>query len=189
MTFAVSGDAIDMAEGGHDGMRMMSRDSKVMRPVAQSDAVTLLLVLPSLMSSNPPHAARPRPPARKKPNDDAAYTGPSAAALGVAGGGPQATKRQATDRAEGEPRNKRKKVETIVNTQNRSVIDQMSEPRTSLVSQRQEFVTYWAPIMKHRLNLINYPWPNCTAISRNSILYQWSGLRRSSWMIHRPQQH
>jgi len=85
------------------------------------------------MSSNPPHAARPRQPARKKPNDDAAYTGPSAAALGVAGSGAQATKRQATDRAEGEPRNKRKKVETMVNTQNRSVIDQISEPRASLV--------------------------------------------------------
>jgi len=85
------------------------------------------------MSSNPPNAARPRPPARKKPNDDAAYTGPSAAALGVAGSGAQATKRQATDRVEGEPRNKRKKVETIVNTQNRPVIDQLSEHRTSLV--------------------------------------------------------
>ncbi|KAF8746300.1 hypothetical protein AX14_000090 [Amanita brunnescens Koide BX004] len=85
------------------------------------------------MSSNPPQAARPRPPARKKPNDDAAYTGPSAAALAAAGGGAQATKRQATDRAEGEPRNKRKKVETIVSNQNRPLIDPMSEPRTSLV--------------------------------------------------------
>src|SRR6266576_7141946 len=99
----------------------------------------------SIMSSNPPHAARPRPPARKKPNDDAAYTGPSAAALGVAGGGTQATKRQATDRAEGEPRNKRKKVETIVNAQNRPVIDQMSEPRASLVSQRQELLLIGRP--------------------------------------------
>jgi len=32
-----------MAEGRHDGMRMMGRDSKVMKPVAQSDSVTLLL--------------------------------------------------------------------------------------------------------------------------------------------------
>jgi len=85
------------------------------------------------MSSNPPQAARPRPQVRKKPNDNAAYTGPSAAALAAAGSGAQATKRQATERVEGEPRNKRKKVETIVSNQNRPVIDQMSEPRTSLV--------------------------------------------------------
>ncbi|KAK2461744.1 hypothetical protein APHAL10511_006207 [Amanita phalloides] len=77
-----------------------------------------------------PQPARPRPPARKKPNDDAAYTGPSAAALG---GGAQAAKRHATDRAEGEPRNKRKKMDTAVNSQNRTVVDQMSEPRSSLV--------------------------------------------------------
>ncbi|KAG2160235.1 uncharacterized protein EDB93DRAFT_1074561 [Suillus bovinus] len=43
--------------------------------------------------------SRSRPQARKKPNDDAAY-------FGVAG-----TKRQAADRAEGEPRVKRKRVE------------------------------------------------------------------------------
>lgn len=43
--------------------------------------------------------SRSRPQARKKPNDDAAY-------FGVAG-----TKRQAVDRAEGEPRVKRKRVE------------------------------------------------------------------------------
>ncbi|KAG1725563.1 uncharacterized protein EDB91DRAFT_1062125 [Suillus paluster] len=43
--------------------------------------------------------SRSRPQARKKPNDDAAY-------FGVTG-----TKRQAADRAEGEPRVKRKRVE------------------------------------------------------------------------------
>ncbi|KAG0703046.1 hypothetical protein DFH29DRAFT_804024 [Suillus ampliporus] len=43
--------------------------------------------------------SRSRPQARKKPNDDAAY-------FGVAG-----TKRQAADRADGEPRVKRKRVE------------------------------------------------------------------------------
>ncbi|KAH0838711.1 hypothetical protein J3R83DRAFT_7041 [Lanmaoa asiatica] len=44
--------------------------------------------------------SRSRPQARKKPNDDAAYFGP-----------PTASKRQAADRAEGEPRVKRKRVE------------------------------------------------------------------------------
>lgn len=97
--------------------------------------------------SNPPQAARPRPQVRKKPNDDAAYTGPSAAALAAAGSGAQATKRQATERVEGEPRNKRKKVETIVSNQNRPVIDQMSEPRTSLVSQCQ---TFHSPLGAHQ---------------------------------------
>lgn len=43
--------------------------------------------------------SRSRPQARKKPNDDAAY-------FGAAG-----MKRQAVDRAEGEPRSKRKRVE------------------------------------------------------------------------------
>ncbi|KAG6333968.1 hypothetical protein ID866_5119 [Astraeus odoratus] len=45
--------------------------------------------------------SRSRPQARKKPNDDAAYMGPPSTAA----------KRQAADRAEGEPRVKRKRVE------------------------------------------------------------------------------
>lgn len=46
--------------------------------------------------------SRSRPQARKKPNDDAAYFGP-----------PTASKRQAADRAEGEPRVKRKRVDPL----------------------------------------------------------------------------
>ncbi|KAG6371515.1 hypothetical protein JVT61DRAFT_9219 [Boletus reticuloceps] len=46
--------------------------------------------------------SRSRPQARKKPNDDAAYFGP-----------PTASKRQAVERAEGEPRVKRKRVEPL----------------------------------------------------------------------------
>ncbi|KAI6022577.1 hypothetical protein EDC04DRAFT_2575156 [Pisolithus marmoratus] len=45
--------------------------------------------------------SRSRPQARRKPNDDAAYTGPSSTGA----------KRHATDRAEGEPRVKRKRLE------------------------------------------------------------------------------
>ncbi|KAF8633967.1 hypothetical protein AX15_001145 [Amanita polypyramis BW_CC] len=88
----------------------------------------------STTASNPPQPSnpRPRPQARKKPNDDAAYTGPSAAAL--AAGGTQSAKRQASDRAEGEPRNKRKKAELAANGQNnKTTVDQMSESRSSLV--------------------------------------------------------
>ena len=49
-----------------------------------------------------PSGSRSRPQARKKPNDDAAYFGP-----------PTASKRHAVDRAEGEPRVKRKRVEPL----------------------------------------------------------------------------
>ncbi|KAI9566986.1 hypothetical protein HD554DRAFT_2039879 [Boletus coccyginus] len=52
------------------------------------------------VSGAAPSGSRSRPQARKKPNDDAAYFGP-----------PAASKRQAVDRAEGEPRVKRKRVE------------------------------------------------------------------------------
>ncbi|KIJ59820.1 hypothetical protein HYDPIDRAFT_99917 [Hydnomerulius pinastri MD-312] len=45
--------------------------------------------------------SRSRPQARKKPNDDAAYFGPPSTV----------TKRQAVDRADGEPRVKRKRIE------------------------------------------------------------------------------
>ncbi|KAH7926197.1 hypothetical protein BV22DRAFT_1063441 [Leucogyrophana mollusca] len=52
-----------------------------------------------------PSGSRSRPQARKKPNDDAAYFGPPAAGA----------KRQAADRAEGEPRVKRKRVDVSTN--------------------------------------------------------------------------
>ncbi|KAL4065793.1 hypothetical protein V8B97DRAFT_1982031 [Scleroderma yunnanense] len=49
-----------------------------------------------------PSGSRSRPQARRKPNDDAAYLGPPSTA----------TKRQANERAEGEPRVKRKRIDT-----------------------------------------------------------------------------
>lgn len=54
------------------------------------------------VSGAAPLGSRSRPQARKKPNDDAAYLGPPSTA----------TKRQANDRAEGEPRVKRKRIES-----------------------------------------------------------------------------
>jgi hypothetical protein len=70
------------------------------------------------MSSTVPVSAstsgsRSRPQARRKPNDDAAYLGPS-----IAGGSAvvlSGTKRHAGERIEGEPRVKRKRVETSNN--------------------------------------------------------------------------
>jgi hypothetical protein len=50
--------------------------------------------------------SRSRPQARKKPNDDAGYFGPSQGANAGAG-----AKRQAGDKADGEPRPKRKRVD------------------------------------------------------------------------------
>ncbi|PFH54684.1 hypothetical protein AMATHDRAFT_72449 [Amanita thiersii Skay4041] len=81
----------------------------------------------------PPPPPRSRPQQRKKPNDDAPYAGPSAASMAAASVSSQAAKRQAADRAEGEPRNKRKKMEVAMNNQNRTILDQLSEPKSSLV--------------------------------------------------------
>lgn len=72
--------------------------------------------------------SRSRPQARKKPNDDAAYFGPPLGATGAAG-----TKRQAADKAEGEPRVKRKRVDVnaTATTHRR---DGEGEQKSSLVS-------------------------------------------------------
>lgn len=53
--------------------------------------------------------SRSRPQARKKPNDDAAYFGPPPG--GVAVGLTVGAKRHASDRADGEPRVKRKRLD------------------------------------------------------------------------------
>jgi len=52
--------------------------------------------------------SRSRPHARKKTNDDAAYMAPPSASTG--------TKRQAAEKADGEPRVKRKRVEPVTAT-------------------------------------------------------------------------
>jgi len=54
-----------------------------------------------VVNGAPASGSRSRPQARKKPNDDAAYLGP-----------PTGAKRQANDKAEGEPRVKRKRIES-----------------------------------------------------------------------------
>ncbi|KAF8973793.1 hypothetical protein BDZ97DRAFT_1900577 [Flammula alnicola] len=72
--------------------------------------------------------SRSRTQARKKVNDDAAYFGPPASVAGSSG-----TKRQAADKAEGEPRVKRKRVEmSHVTTNNGKKDVAESEPRKSL---------------------------------------------------------
>jgi hypothetical protein len=62
--------------------------------------------------------SRSRPQARKKVNDDAAYFGPPAGA-GV--------KRHAADKAEGEPRMKRKKVDAIAGGVGRKAADKIPD--------------------------------------------------------------
>ena len=74
--------------------------------------------------------SRSRTQSRKKVNDDAAYFAPASSAS------VSATKRQAPDKAEGEPRVKRKRVETghIATPANGKRDNMESEPRKSLVS-------------------------------------------------------
>lgn len=73
--------------------------------------------------------ARSRTQSRKKVNDDAAYFGPIAAGASSSG-----TKRQAPEKADGEPRIKRKRVEAanVATANKKDVAD--AEPRKSLVS-------------------------------------------------------
>ena len=81
-------------------------------------------------TTQPTTSSRSRTQSRKKVNDDAAYFGPPASSTSVS-----ATKRQAPDKAEGEPRVKRKRVETHIVTPTNGRRDNMeSEPRKSLVS-------------------------------------------------------
>lgn len=79
----------------------------------------------------PTTSSRSRTQSRKKVNDDAAYFGPPASSTSVS-----ATKRQAPDKAEGEPRVKRKRVESghIITPANGKRDNMESEPRKSLVS-------------------------------------------------------
>ena len=81
------------------------------------------------MSSAPQASAtgsRTRPQARKKPNDDASYFGPTGNS-GTATG----TKRQASDKADGEPRGKRKRVDLAPTSSRKEIVE--AEERASLV--------------------------------------------------------
>lgn len=83
------------------------------------------------MSSGPPTSttgSRSRPQVRKKPNDDASYFGPTGGMSATAG-----VKRQATDKVEGESRNKRKRVEPITTSVAHGRKDIELEERTSMV--------------------------------------------------------
>ena len=72
--------------------------------------------------------SRARTQARKKTNDDAAYFGPSGSAA-------SGSKRQAVDKAEGEPRTKRKRVDAMQSNIAGSRKDALdSDTRKSLAS-------------------------------------------------------
>ncbi|KAF8060953.1 hypothetical protein FPV67DRAFT_1587500 [Lyophyllum atratum] len=88
---------------------------------------------------NSASGSRSRPQARRKPNDDASYFGPPVTNNTTAG-----VKRHAADKAEGEPRGKRKRVEPITTTSanfRRDGTD--ADQRTSLV----EFVKMPTPVL------------------------------------------
>ncbi|KAJ3556513.1 hypothetical protein NP233_g11960 [Leucocoprinus birnbaumii] len=67
--------------------------------------------------------SRSRPQARKKLNDDAAYMAPPSANAG--------TKRQAADKADGEPRVKRKRVEPVITATSGNGKKDVEEPQRS----------------------------------------------------------
>ncbi|KAG6837223.1 hypothetical protein H0H93_013091 [Arthromyces matolae] len=81
--------------------------------------------------------SRSRPQARRKPNDDASYFGPT----GSSGTG--GVKRQAGDKADGEPRGKRKRVETSAINSARRDVGGDEESKTSLV----EFCKMPTPVL------------------------------------------
>lgn len=97
--------------------------------------------------------SRSRPQARKKPNDNASYFGPALGGFGAAG-----TKRHATDKVEGEPRGKRKRIEPATR---RDVVEH--EPRASLV----EFVKMPMHVLYRYLtqfDIIPPVWPSPLSI-------------------------
>lgn len=86
--------------------------------------------------------SRSRPQARKKPSDDAAYFGP-----------PAASKRQAVDRAEGEPRVKRKRVEPL-RKMDRAGIDAEEEKSSVCFLTRDCGVYAYSPIQVEKAHLL-----------------------------------
>lgn len=95
--------------------------------------VRLVIIVPPAMSSaavQTSSSSRSRTQARKRISDDAAYLGPPTSIAG-----PSGTKRHAAEKAEGEPRVKRKRVETSYVVPPNGKKDGLeNEPRKSLVS-------------------------------------------------------
>lgn len=71
-------------------------------------------------------ASRARTQSRKKANDDASYFGPSTSMSGVG------AKRQAAEKPDGEPRNKRKRAEPVAQSTSKNAVIE-AESRLSLV--------------------------------------------------------
>jgi len=88
--------------------------------------------------------SRSRPHARKKINDDAPYTAPPSASAG--------TKRQAAEKADGEPRVKRKRVEPVTAiTSSNSKKDAEELQRSSMVWSSHFYVTFLTSITPGRV--------------------------------------
>lgn len=80
--------------------------------------------------------SRSRPQARKRANDDSPYFGPPVSS------GPSGTKRQATDKADGEPRVKRKRVDAVVSaavSNKKDITDGDQKPSMVLTSFEMAF--------------------------------------------------
>ena len=94
----------------------------------------------SASTTQPTTGSRSRTQSRKKVNDDAAYFGPPASNVSMS-----SAKRQAPDKAEGEPKVKRKRVEAghIMTPASGKRDNTDSEPRKSLVS--STFFSTWCP--------------------------------------------
>jgi len=131
MAFAVCCDAVEGAVGGH-----FLEEGGVSYNVGSGDGKLFELscrktgVHSSHSMSSAPQAlstgSRTRPQARKKPNDDASYFGPTGNSGATAG-----TKRQASDKADGEPRGKRKRAEPAPTSSRKDIAE--AEERASLV--------------------------------------------------------
>lgn len=104
-------DFIWEVNSGRDGLILVLirslLDIITLLPASPSFSALLTISMASA-SAAASSGSRSRHQTRKKPNDDAAYMAPPSATAG--------TKRQATDKADGEPRVKRKRVDPITAT-------------------------------------------------------------------------
>jgi len=119
-------------------------------------------------------SSRSRTQARKRINDDAAYLGPPASIPG-----PSGTKRHAAEKADGEPRVKRKRVETSYIVPPNGKKDGLeNEPRKSLVSTALSLNTTYDDGFLPRLSFTNCR-PLCSTAT-------WSSLTLYPWFIRHP---
>ncbi|KAJ7102519.1 hypothetical protein B0H15DRAFT_898835 [Mycena belliarum] len=114
--------------------------------------------------------SRSRPQARKKANDDAAYFGPPSSAAGA--------KRHAAEKADGEPRTKRKRVDAVLAPAHRR---DDADARVSLV----EFIKMPTPVLYRYLTQFDlvpavYPSPLLASDPPAPLALESSAARQAS---------